>query len=213
MRRIRRLLAPARFAARRVAARPFVVGGLALALALAATLVGWSSIAAALAHEENVRLRLREASVDDRAFHVAYTVGVGGTDWPAADVSATLARLEAVTERPRRVRIWHGEGATAAGVRLVESDSVALGSGRLPSSECPSAICEALALAGDFRLGEVVDVDERTRVQVVGTGSLPPAALPDPAQLGPRAAEVLSVRGGGRLRSVSVGRAATLLGR
>jgi hypothetical protein len=54
--RIRRFLAPARFAASRIAARPFVVGGLALALGFAATLVGWSSIAAALAHEEDVRL-------------------------------------------------------------------------------------------------------------------------------------------------------------
>ena len=107
-------------------------------------------------------MRLSEAPADERAFHVAYTVGVEGADWAAADVSDTLARLGAVTEQPRRVRIWHSQGATAAGVRLVESDAIALGSGRLPSPECPSAICEAVALAGDFRLGEIVEVDEQT---------------------------------------------------
>lgn len=186
MRRVRRIAAPAGFALRRIRARIFVVAGLSLALAAAAALIGWSSVSATRAHEKNVRLRLDEVSFAERSFQAAYTIEVRGSDWAAEPVEASLAKLADVTEPPNRIRIWHAKGATAGGIRFVEAPDVVLAAGRLPS-DCAVGVCDALALAGEFRVGELVPFEEGATVRVVGLGSLPPAALPDPEELGSRA--------------------------
>jgi hypothetical protein len=159
-------------------------------------LIGWSSISAALAHEENVRLRLREAALQDRSFHVGYTIEALGSDWAAEPVAGALERLDPVIDPAAHVRIWHSRGATGGGVRFVSAEGVSVSGGRMPSARCPRGVCETLALAGDFRVGQLVRIEEGTRVRVVGTGSLPAAALPDPEELGRRALLVGSPSGG-----------------
>jgi hypothetical protein len=187
LRSLRRGRTAVAFGVRRLAARPLPLVALSLALGAAAALIGWSSVRSAIAHEENVRLRLDEAAIADRSFHIAYRIGAGGADWAEETVAGTFARLGAVTQPPIRTRIWHSRGATASGVRFVRSDAIALASGRRPVASCPGGICETIALAGTFQVGQTVTVDEGTKVRVVGTGVLPPAALPDPEQLGRRA--------------------------
>jgi hypothetical protein len=187
VRRLRRVLVPVRFALRRVGARPLSLAGLALALAGAAALIGWSSISAALAHEENVRLRLQEAALQDRSFHVAYTIEALGSDWAADPVAASLDRLGPVIGPAAHVRIWHSRGATSGGVRFVAAEDIVVSAGRAPSAGCPRGVCETLALAGDYQVGQLVRIDEEMSVRVVGTGSLPAAALPNPEELGRRA--------------------------
>jgi hypothetical protein len=178
---------PVRFAFRRMRERPLSVAVVALALAGAAALMGWSSLAAALSHEENVRLRFEELAPIDRTVQVVYSNLPRQEDASAISVDEVFSDLEAVVEPPRRLRIWHAQGATISGLRLAATDdpatTVLATSGRLPSG-CRRRGCEALALAGDFRLGQRVLLTEGFVLRIVGLGSLHPEALPDPSELG-----------------------------
>src|ERR687885_166677 len=102
-----RVAAPVHLALRRLRERPFVVAATVAAVAGAAALIGWSSLAAALAQEQNVRLRLRERPPAARAIRVVYTIPPLEADRDAATVRNAFAGLRGVTEPPRLVRIWH----------------------------------------------------------------------------------------------------------
>jgi hypothetical protein len=172
-------LAPVGFALRRMRARLLFVGLLALAVAGAGALVGWSSVAAALAQEENVRLRLAELPPDERAIQVAYgLVPMESAELKEAAVSSLISGFADVTEPRHRVQIW---SPIKEGVRLVVAETpredVALAGGRLPAG-CEGRRCEALALGRDFRLGDRVRLGGGMVVRVVGSGSLRPEALP-----------------------------------
>jgi hypothetical protein len=180
-----RFLAPFGLASRRLRARPLSAAAVAFALGGAAALIGWSSLAAALAQEENVRFRLRELPPDERSIQVAYhlvpfesRIGSRGLDPKETAVSVLLSELADVREAAHRVQIWQ---PVETGVRLVVSgdpaDDVAVASGRLPS-RCTRPVCEALALGSDFRPGDRVSLGRRANVLVVGRGTLRPEAFP-----------------------------------
>jgi hypothetical protein len=176
-------VAPAVFALRRMRARPLAVAIVAIAFAGAGALIGWSSLAAALAQEENVRLRLGELPPDERALQVVYHLvpfesRTRSAELKETDVSALVSEFADVVERRHRVQVWSPIGP---GVRLVVAESpaedVALATGRLPGG-CEQRVCEALALGGAFRPGERVSLGEGRSLVVVGDGSLRPEALP-----------------------------------
>jgi hypothetical protein len=180
------VVAPAAFAFRRMRARPLAVAMVAIAFAGAGALIGWSSLAAALAQEENVRLRLGELPPDERAIQVAYgLVPFESRTTSAARketaVSVLVSNFGDVTEPRHRVQIW---SPIEEGVRLVVAESladdVAVSSGRLPAG-CEQHICEVLALGGDFQPGDRLPLGDRTTVLVVGSGSLRPEVLPSGA--------------------------------
>jgi hypothetical protein len=177
------VVAPVVFAFRRMRARPLSVAMVTLAFAGAGALIGWSSLAAALAQEENVRLRLGELPPDERAIQVVYHLVPFESRTRSAElketaVSVLVSDLGDVTEPRHRVQIW---SPIEDGVRLVVAESpaedVGIASGRLPAG-CEQRVCEALALGGDFRPGDRVPLGGGTAVLVVGSGSLRPEALP-----------------------------------
>ena len=179
MDRLRVVLVPVWLALRRMRKRPFAVAVIAVALAAAAALIGWSSIAAALSHEKSVRLQMAELPSDERAVQVVYHLFPGETDKREVAVNAFFDRFAPVSEKPRRVSLWHSVGE--ANVRLVAAGepaaNVALFTGRLPTG-CRAGVCEALRLAGDYRVGQRVRLGPKAAVRIVGTGSLRPEALP-----------------------------------
>jgi hypothetical protein len=163
-------------------ARPLSVATVVFALAAAGALIGWSSVAAALAQEDNVRLRLREMPPDQRAIQVVYhlvpfeppeSAGLKQTA-----VSVLLSDFADVRESAHRVQIWQ---PIEEGVRLVVAEDpgedVAVANGRLPSG-CIRRVCEAFALGTEFRPGNRVSLGGRAAVLVVGRGSLSPQAVP-----------------------------------
>jgi hypothetical protein len=185
-----RVAAPLHLALRRLRARLFVAAATAVAVGCAAALVGWSSLAAASAQEQNVHLRLGALPPAKRAVRVVYTTPPLEPDRDAATVRSALARLRDVTERPRLVRVWHPlapEDETGTRVVVAERPrrDVAVVAGRLPHA-CAGAVCEGLSLAGRQRLGAGVRLGPVT-VVVVGRGLLDPAALADRSLLGGRA--------------------------
>ena len=173
------LVVPLLFAFRRMRTRLLSAGVVATAVAAAAGLVGWSSVAAALSQEENVRLRLSGVRSDERSLQVVYHLQAGEGDWRKRDVDALFRKFAEVTEPPRRVSMRHSVGRTDT--RLVAADDakrdVAVSSGRLPGG-CRAGTCEALSLAGRFRIGQTIALRPKLFVRIVGRGSLRPAALP-----------------------------------
>jgi hypothetical protein len=155
----------------------------AIAFSGAGALIGWSSLAAALAQEENVRLRLGELPRDERAIQVAYGLvpfesRTNSAARKETAVSVLLSNFGDVTEQRHRVQIW---SPIEEGVRLVVAESlsedVTVSSGRLPAG-CEQRICEVLALGGDFQPGDRLPLGGGTTVLVVGSGSLRPEVLP-----------------------------------
>ena len=184
--------APFWFALRRMRERPLPVAVLAFALAGAATLLGWSSIAGALAHEENVRLRLGELRPEDRSVQVVYHLLPREKDTRARVVADFFRGIEDVTTGARRVRLWHSVGPE---IRIVvtarRSEDVAITRGRLPRG-CGADVCEALALAGDFAAGQRVRLAPNARVRIVGEGFLHRDVLPLDAEALPRTPDLTS---------------------
>ncbi|MDQ3859689.1 MAG: hypothetical protein M3327_14800, partial [Actinomycetota bacterium] len=179
MRRVVSAIVPLSVALRRMRTRLLAVAVVVAALAAAAGLVGWSGIAAALSQEANVRLRLGEARSDDRSLQVVYHLRLAEGDARRRAVDAMFARLADVSEPPRRVSMLQSVGPSA--VRLVAADDaerdVEVGRGRLPAG-CQARVCEALALAGPFRIGEMIGLGRHLSARIVGRGAVRPAALP-----------------------------------
>src|SRR5438874_1934126 len=114
------VLAPIVFALRRMRERPLSVATLFLAAAGAAALIGWSSVAATLAQEQNVRSHLRDAPDADRALRVVYFTQPLEADGDAATVAAAIRSFRDVTTADRLVRIWHPvEPTDERGTRVV----------------------------------------------------------------------------------------------
>ncbi|MDQ3867275.1 MAG: hypothetical protein M3304_10725 [Actinomycetota bacterium] len=179
MKRVASAIVPLFFALRRVKTRLISVSAVALALAAAADLVGWSSVAGALSQEENVRVRLSQARSDERSVAVVYHVPVGERDLRRGDVDAVFEDLADVTEPARRVSMLHSVGP--AGIRLVavgdpERD-VELTRGRLPAT-CRAGLCDGLAIAGPFRIGQRIALGRDLSVRLVGRGSVRREVLP-----------------------------------
>jgi hypothetical protein len=186
-----RLVAPLHLALRRLRERPFVVAATVAAVAGAGALIGWSSLAAGLAQEQNVRLRLRELPTAARAIRVVYTTPPLEGDRDAARVRSAFRRLGDVTEPSRAVRVWHPLApADERGTRVVVSArplrDVTVAAGRLPRARCRNGVCEGLSLAGRHRIGRRVRIGP-IAVVVVGRGALDAAALADRSLLGRRA--------------------------
>ena len=193
---LRVVLAPTGFALRRMRERPLSVATLFLAAAGAAALVGWSSVAAALAQEQNARSHLRDTPDAERALRIVYFTQPLTPDADAAPVAAAIHSFRDVTTADRLVRIWHPVAPTdETGTRVVVARDpradVDVTAGRLPASGCAGGVCPALGLAGRYRLGERVRLG-RTTMRVVGLGSLRPQALSDRSQLGGQALLVRS---------------------
>src|SRR5438128_2796887 len=147
MKRLGLVVAPIFFAVRRVRARPLSFATLVLAFAGAGALIGWSSLTAALAQEKAVRIRLETLPPGARSFRVVYFMLPQEADYRAGTVAEALAGLAGVTERTRRIRIWHSiEPGRSLGTRLVvareAAADVAVRAGRLPAG-CRGRVCEA----------------------------------------------------------------------
>jgi hypothetical protein len=180
--------------------RPLAFAIVALALAAAAALVGGSGFAATLAQEDNVRLRLAELPPASRALTVTYFTIAGQHDTNSGAVAAGVGSVADVTTTPRGVRVWHSiSPADGRGTRIVQTGvaNVVVAAGRSPRG-CRAAICEALALQGRYRLGQLVRFSGsiyrgrrlrryRGYVRIVGRGELQPDALSDRSDLGPHA--------------------------
>ena len=182
--------APVLFALRRIRERPLAIAVLTVALAGAGALIGWSSVAAALAHEENVRLRLNEMRPDERSVQAVYHLGAGEADRLSPDVTRFFEGIADVTDDAHRVELWHSLGDE---IRFAVPDDladVAVASGRLPAGPCRERVCEALALSGEFRVGEHLRLARGVTVRVVGRGSLRPEALPVESAALPRTPEL-----------------------
>jgi hypothetical protein len=180
---------PVLLAFRRMRARPLVVAAVALALAGAGTLIGWSSLRAQVAQERSVHARLAEVAPDRRALRVVYHLVPDQADLAAARVDAFYRRFAPVTAPVRRVRVFSPIAPSdERGVRLVVASALkAVEAGRLPRG-CAGRRCEALALAGDYRLGQRVALGHGTIAVVVGRGALRAPGV----DVGPRALLVAS---------------------
>lgn len=183
------MLAPLHLALRRLRARLFVAAATAVAVGCAAALIGWSSLAAAHAQQQNVRLHLRALPPAKRAVRVVSTTPPLEVDRDAATVRSAFAALRDVTEPLHAVRVWHPLApADETGTRVVVGRprrDVRVDAGRLPRV-CAGDVCEGLSLAGRQPIGARVQLGPVT-VVVVGRGSLDPAALADRSLLGRRA--------------------------
>jgi hypothetical protein len=164
---------PVLLAFRRVRARPLVVAAVALALAGAGTLIGWSSLRAQVAQERSVRVRLAEVAPERRALHVVYHLVPDQADLASAKVGAFFRRFAPITAAVERVRVFSPIApGDERGVRLVVASAPKLvEAGRLPRG-CAGRRCEAFALAGGYRLGQRVALGGGTVAVVVGRGSL-----------------------------------------
>jgi hypothetical protein len=176
-----------------------------VALAAAGGLIGWSSIAAALSQESNVRLRLGELPSDERSLQVVYHLAPGESDGllpdsPVGAAPATRSRSAAVgrffdefadvVPTRRSVQLWHSLGP---GLRVFVADdmdaAMAVTRGRLPAG-CRHGMCEALALAGDLGLRERVPLGAGAALRIVGFGSFRREALPEGSEALPRTPEL-----------------------
>jgi hypothetical protein len=193
---VKALGAPAAFAWRRLRARPLSVGALVLALAAAGALIGWSSIAAALAQDRNVELRLGELAPGYRAVHVAYNTLPFESDLRGERAELAFRSFADSTGPVGSVRVWHSiETNKPAGIRVVVArdpvHDVVVTRGRLPAG-CDANVCEVLALTERGRVGRRIRLPEGRTGLVVGRGSLRPGTLPSASLLGSHA---LLVRG------------------
>jgi len=176
MTRVGLVVVPLLLALRRLRARPHPGVIVAVAIAAAVALIGGSSVAAAHAQDDNVRLRLVETRPDERSVQVVFHLPSGKESMRRdSAIDAVFARLGDVLEPPQRVVLWHGVGAS--NIRLVAVDDarreVVVTSGRLPAGPA-----EALALAGDFTIGRRVVLGDGVAVRIVGRESIRPVTLP-----------------------------------
>jgi hypothetical protein len=150
-----------------------VVAAVALALAGAGTLIGWSSLRAQVAQERSVGVRLAEVTPEHRALRVVYHLVPDQADLAAAKVDAFFRRFAPVTASVQRVRVFSPIApGDERGVRLVvASTPKVVEAGRLPRG-CAGRRCEALALAGGYRVGQRVALGGGTVAVVVGRGAL-----------------------------------------
>jgi hypothetical protein len=198
--RSRRALTPAWLAFKRLRERPLSAALTALAVATASALVGLGSLVAALSQEDVVGFELGQSSPADRSVRVTYRVPARSLDRQSEDVARALSAFSAVTEAPRRVRVWSPIApADERGVRIVEASpgaltEISLIGGELPGS-CGGRRCEALALHPGFSLGARVPLEGGVTAIVTGRGTLGPRALPDVSALGRRALLVRRVEG------------------
>src|SRR6266545_5571879 len=151
--RLRLAVAPTLLAVLRLRARPF--SALALAVAGAGALIGWSSLTAALSQAKSVRLALKETPPKYRSLRVVYYTLPQESDYRARTVADALHAFARVTTPLRRVRVWHSiERNDPLGTRLVVAQApradVVVASGRLPRGS-RGRVCEALALTGRRR--------------------------------------------------------------
>ena len=192
MTRLGLVAAPVAYAVRRMRDRPLAVAIVTLALAGAAGLLGWSSAAGALSHEESVRLRLRELRPDERSLQVVYHLAIGERDDRGPAVRSFFEDIEDVAIGARRVEVWHSVGPE---VQLVVPEALrrdaAVSRGRLPRG-CDGRTCEALALGGDFRVGQRIRLGRDVVARVVGEGSLHPQALAAGSEALPQTPEITS---------------------
>jgi hypothetical protein len=177
-------------ALRRLRSRPLAAGSTLLALVVAAGLVGWTSVAVAVAQDRSARLRLADLPPQSRALRVVYYTVADGPDLHAHQVASAVGRLSDLTQGVDRVTVWHPVGpADERGTSFVVPSDLAAdttaSSGRLPRGPCDAARCEALALSGKLQPGQTVHVASVT-VTIVGVGSLSPVALPGSDRLGMR---------------------------
>jgi hypothetical protein len=164
---------PVLLAFRRMRARPLVVAAIGLALAGAGALVGWSSLRAEVAQERSARVRLAEVPPERRALRVVYHLVPDQADLASGKVEAFFRRFAPVTEASRRVQVFSPIApGDERGVRLIAVSTPKLVErGRLPQG-CDGRRCEALALAGGYRLGQRVALGGGTVAVVVGRGAL-----------------------------------------
>jgi hypothetical protein len=180
-----RVLVALSLGVRRLRARPLQAVGLGLAFAAAGAVIAVSSLTAALAHEENVELRLEEEAPAARALTVESRFTPLG-EVPGEDVmAATLAGFARVAEPVRRLRVWSPIAPTdERGVHIVVAENqaaqreIVVSAGRLPGP-CRGSVCEGLALAGGYRPGETIRLDRGLRLRITGTGLLTGRALAD----------------------------------
>jgi hypothetical protein len=186
MTRLRSAWTAAALAARRLSARPLNGLVLAAAVAGAAALIGWGSLAGALAGENNVRVRLAEVPTDQRSVQTVYNLGPAERDDLSWHVRRFFSRFSEATRPVRSIRIWHAIGPF--GIRIAATPDlrrdVLVTSGRLPRG-CSGHVCEVLALAGRFRLGQRVPFEGVT-ARVVGTGTVRWDTLPVGSEALPR---------------------------
>ena len=161
-----------------------------VALWAAVGLIGWSSLSAAMAQERSVALRVASLPPQNRALRVTYYTVAAGTDLHAGQVAAAVGRFSQLTGRRYHVTVWHPIApADESGTSFVvpsdpAADAIVL-NGRLPRHGCTARLCEAVALSGRLRSGQVVRVGP-VRVEIVGVGSMRPVALPASDKLGGR---------------------------
>src|SRR5205823_6415640 len=149
------------------------------------------------AQERNVRSHLRDTPAIDRSLRITYSTQPFEPDTDAATVAATVRSFQDVMTAGRLVRIWHPvEPPDETGTRVVVAREpqvdVDLAAGRLPATGCARGVCPALALVGQYHLGEHVRLGG-TSMRIVGLGSLRPQALADRSQLGRQALLVRSL--------------------
>jgi hypothetical protein len=194
----------ARLAVRRVRARPLAVGSTLVALVIAAGLVGWTSLSVAVAQENSVRLRLSALPPQERALRVVYYTTALSPDLHRSQVAKTVASYSALTSGPHRATVFHPiapeDQRGTSFVVANERNDVTVTAGRLPRGACTLTHCEALALSGRLRPGQMVRIGPHTfssapnppvhmpevRIEIVGVGSLSPGALPANDKLGMR---------------------------
>jgi hypothetical protein len=199
-RRARRLVTPGWLALKRLRERPLQTALTALAVGTAALLVGIGSVVAALSQEDVVGFELAELSPAERSIRVTYRVAARSLDRQAEEVAGALDEYAALTEEPRRVRVWNPIApADERGVRIVEPSPQALAevsvvAGALPGA-CDSDRCEVLTLHPGLRPGARVLLESGVVAVVTGRGTLGPRALPDATVLGRRALLVRAVEG------------------
>jgi hypothetical protein len=164
----------------------------ALALAGAGGLVGWTSLRAQVAQESSVRTRLAELPPPSRALHVVYHLVPDHPDLATDKVAAFYRRFATVTHAADRVQVFSPIAPNdERGVRLVVASTPKRArAGRLPRG-CAGRVCEALALAGRYRVGQRVALGGGTTALVVGRGGLDTLG----ADVGPHALLVASAGG------------------
>lgn len=179
-----------RLAWRRLRGRPIGAISTSLALVAAAALVGWGSIAVAVAQDQAVEARLRAVPPEARSLRVVYSTVAGTRDKHAAAVASVVRKFASVTESAHHVTVRQPIGpADERGTSFVTTQDPAANAivdvGRVPRGSCGARRCEALALKGRLRRGQTVRIGP-AEVAVVGVGSMKPVALPSDLKPGAR---------------------------
>jgi hypothetical protein len=160
-------------------------------------LIGWTSLSAAAAQERSVNLQLARLAPQDRALRVVYYTVARSRDIHARQVAAAARSFAGLTEGVYQVTVLHPVAPVdATGTSFVvpsdpKADAAVL-EGRLPRGGCGPTKCEALALSRGLLPGQVIRVGP-VRVEIVGVGSMRPAALSAGDELGSRQLLVRSI--------------------